>query len=237
MKRALAIVLIGVIACRGRSVAVKQPPATKPAVRTASTSTRDQTLLLIEQAGPETTADELSQSCHDVGGELSAHQRLKCADAHMQSARAAIERRQHDRARDLLMSAETAGAPLADVRALRKKLPGYAAPPAPTDLESTASVAYTAAVPAQLKTRGALLFESRASVTSCFAELLSDPDAGFAACEDDAKAIIPAGARLKLLKTYTPEYVAHVRVLDGPFKGSTGYLHEVWIQPSPWTGR
>jgi hypothetical protein len=88
-----------------------------------------------------------------------------------------------------------------------------------------------------MKTSGAPLFRSREDVKACFARVFSDTAAGFKVCDRAAKAIVPAGATLKILEKVDSEVVARVRVLDGKSRGTEGWIHEVWISPSPWEGQ
>ena len=112
--------------------------------------------------------------------------------------------------------------------------------PSTTTLEPPVLPPYTAVAPAATKTAGALLFDERADIARCFERTFSPAEGrleyrGFSHCESSAKAIIPAGSALEILEKYQSEYVAKVKVMDGPAKGEIGYVHETWISPSPWT--
>lgn len=100
-----------------------------------------------------------------------------------------------------------------------------------------AAPAYKTANPPAMKTSGALVFRSREDVKACFASVFRNTSAGFASCERQAKAIVPAEVNLKILQEVDDEVVARVRILDGKSKGLEGWMHEVWISPSPWAGR
>ena len=85
------------------------------------------------------------------------------------------------------------------------------------------------------------MFEDLSGVAKCFerafapsTEGLAYP--GFRVCEASPRLIVPAGSRLEILEKHRPEYVAKVKVLDGPAKDEIGFVHEAWIAPSPWSG-
>jgi hypothetical protein len=96
---------------------------------------------------------------------------------------------------------------------------------------------YTSANPASAKTSGALLFASRQAVTECFSRVFASPSRGFRVCESSAKRLLAPGVRLTLLEKYDAEVVAKVKVLDGKDRGQVGFIHEMWISPSPWASR
>jgi hypothetical protein len=102
---------------------------------------------------------------------------------------------------------------------------------------SAAAPAFKTANPPTVKTSGALVFRSREDVKACFARVFQNTSAGFKQCEGLAKAIVPAGASLKVIRKVDDEVVAMVQVLDGKAKGTEGWIHELWITPSPWAGR
>jgi hypothetical protein len=57
----------------------------------------------------------------------------------------------------------------------------------------------------------------------------------FKLCESSASAILPGGAGIRVLEKFTDGYYARVKVLNGQYKGRVGYLHEMYIDPSPWS--
>ncbi len=86
-----------------------------------------------------------------------------------------------------------------------------------------------------LKTSGALLFKSQADVKACFGKvLLAKGEQGFHLCEGNATAIIPAGTAIEILHKVDTDKVAQVTILEGQEKGKTGFIHEAWLDPSPW---
>lgn len=86
-----------------------------------------------------------------------------------------------------------------------------------------------------LKTSGALLFKSTEDVKACFGKVLFAKGAqGFYLCEGDTTAIIPAGTPIEILQKVDTDKVAQVKILEGQDKGKTGFIHEAWIDPSPW---
>ena len=100
-----------------------------------------------------------------------------------------------------------------------------------------AAPSYTAVNPPSTKASGALLFPSRQAVTECFARVFADTSRGFRVCEPSAKRVLTPGVRLAILEKYDSEVVVKVKVLDGTARGQVGFLHEVWISPSPWASR
>lgn len=91
---------------------------------------------------------------------------------------------------------------------------------------------YKAASPRAFKFSGAPLFESRAKIKACFAEMMRTSSGD--CFGRTARVLVPKGSSLLILQKYEPDYVAKVRVLDGKAKGKIGYIHEAWIDPSPW---
>ncbi len=81
---------------------------------------------------------------------------------------------------------------------------------------------------------GALLFAASYSLDACFLKVLSAPKPDFKLCETSASAILPVGAELQVLEKFKDGYYARVKVLNGQYKGKVGYLHEMYIDPSPW---
>jgi len=88
---------------------------------------------------------------------------------------------------------------------------------------------------ATLKTSGALLFKSQADVKACFGKVLfAKGEQGFHLCEGNATALIPAGTAIEILHKVDTDKVAQVTILEGQEKGKTGFIHEAWLDPSPW---
>jgi hypothetical protein len=86
-----------------------------------------------------------------------------------------------------------------------------------------------------LNTSGALLFKSPADVRACFGKVLLAKGAqGFHLCEGNAAAIIPAGTAIEIVHKVDTDKVAQVTILEGQEKGKTGFMHEAWLDPSPW---
>jgi hypothetical protein len=89
--------------------------------------------------------------------------------------------------------------------------------------------------PLTLKTSGALLFKSTEDVRACFGKVLfAKSGQGFQLCEGNTTAIIPAGTALEIVQKVDTDKVAQVKILEGKEQGKTGFIHEVWIDPSPW---
>ncbi len=87
---------------------------------------------------------------------------------------------------------------------------------------------------ARWKTTGAILFPSLDAVKDCFASVYGNRFAGFLPCESKAKAVLPPDVGVQILEKIDADAVVRVKVLEGPHKGETGFLHENWITPSPW---
>ena len=86
-----------------------------------------------------------------------------------------------------------------------------------------------------LKTSGALLFKSQEDVKACFGKVLfAKGEQGFQLCEGNTTAIIQAGTAIEILQIVDTDKVAQVKILEGKEKGKTGFIHEAWIDPSPW---
>ena len=81
---------------------------------------------------------------------------------------------------------------------------------------------------------GSLLFATSDSLDACFLKVFSASKPDFKLCESSASAILPVGVKLQVLKKFDEGYHARVKVLSGPYKGKVGYLHEIYIDPSPW---
>ena len=81
---------------------------------------------------------------------------------------------------------------------------------------------------------GALLFAASDSLDACFLKVLSASKPDFKLCESSASAILPVGVELQVLQKFDEGYRARVKVLSGQYKGKVGYLHEMYIEPSPW---
>ncbi len=97
---------------------------------------------------------------------------------------------------------------------------------------------YRTANPAQRwKTSGALLFATREAVKDCFAVVYAERQRGFNVCEPKTKAVLPAGLGLRILEKYDADAIAKVMVLEGQANGEVGFIHEIWITPSPWSKR
>ena len=88
--------------------------------------------------------------------------------------------------------------------------------------------------PQRWNTTGALLFASLGDVKECFSRVYSGRSQGFSPCEPKAMAVLPVDVGLELLEKYDADNVVKVRVLEGERKGLVGYVHELWIKPSPW---
>lgn len=89
-----------------------------------------------------------------------------------------------------------------------------------------------------LKTSGALLFESRDAVKTCFRKVLfATGDQGFKLCEGDTTAIVQAGSAIEILQKFDDDKVVQVKILEGKEEGKTGFIHETWIDSSPWAKR
>jgi hypothetical protein len=86
-----------------------------------------------------------------------------------------------------------------------------------------------------LKTSGALLFKSKEDVRACFGKvLLAKGEQGFQLCEGNTTAIIQAGTAIEILQKIDTDKVALVKILEGKETGKTGFIHETWLDPSPW---
>jgi hypothetical protein len=86
-----------------------------------------------------------------------------------------------------------------------------------------------------LKTSGALLFKSQEDVKACFGKVLfAKGEQGFQLCEGNTTAIIQAGTALEIVQKVDTDKVAQVTILEGKEQGKTGFIHEAWIDPSPW---
>jgi len=81
---------------------------------------------------------------------------------------------------------------------------------------------------------GSLLFSTSNSLNACFAKVFSALKPDFKLCEASASAILPVGVGLQVLIKFDEGYNAQVKVLSGQYKGKVGYLHEMYIDPSPW---
>ena len=81
---------------------------------------------------------------------------------------------------------------------------------------------------------GALLFATSDNLDACFLKVLSASKPDFKLCESSASAILPTGVELQVLKKFDEGYHARVKILGGQHKGKVGYLHEMYIDPSPW---
>jgi len=81
---------------------------------------------------------------------------------------------------------------------------------------------------------GSLLFAASNSINACFVKVLSASKPDFKLCESSASAILPVGVELQVLKKFDESYHAQIKVLSGQYKGKVGYLHEMYIDPSPW---
>lgn len=92
--------------------------------------------------------------------------------------------------------------------------------------------------PSNLKTSGVLLFGSREAVKTCFGKVFAAASGqGFNLCERDATAIVQPGSTLEVVQKFDAEKVVQVKILDGKQEGKTGFIHEAWIDPSPWAKR
>ena len=81
---------------------------------------------------------------------------------------------------------------------------------------------------------GALLFAASDNLDACFSKVISAAKPDFKLCEPSASAILPVGIELQVLKKFDEGYHARVKILNGQYKGKVGYLHEMYIDPSPW---
>lgn len=81
---------------------------------------------------------------------------------------------------------------------------------------------------------GALLFAASDGLDACFLKVLSASKPDFKLCESSASAIFPVGVELQVLRKFDKGYHARVKVLSGQYKGKVGYIHEMYIDPSPW---
>ena len=86
-----------------------------------------------------------------------------------------------------------------------------------------------------LKTSGALLFKSQEDVKACFGKVLfAKSEQGFHLCEANTTAIVQAGTAIEILQKVDTDKVAQVTILEGQEKGKAGFIHEAWLDPSPW---
>lgn len=84
-------------------------------------------------------------------------------------------------------------------------------------------------------TSGALVFDSFDAVKACFSRVYFGRSTGFKPCEEKALAVLPQGLSIKLLEAFDADAIAKVEILEGEKKGLVGYMHELWIAPSPWS--
>jgi hypothetical protein len=63
--------------------------------------------------------------CEASAGRLNTAQRQRCWEAHIKAAMTFLDQKDYARARPALAFAETEGAPLGEVRSLRRKIPSY----------------------------------------------------------------------------------------------------------------
>jgi hypothetical protein len=66
-----------------------------------------------------------AELCEASTGRLNMVQRQGCSEAHIKVAMTFLDQKAYARARNALAFAETEGAPLGQVRSLRRKIPGY----------------------------------------------------------------------------------------------------------------
>lgn len=73
---------------------------------------------------------------------------------------------------------------------------------------------------------------------TCFGKVFAATSGqGFNLCEGDATAIVQPGLALEIVQKFDAEKVVQVKILDGKQKGKSGFMHEAWIDPSPWAER